>query len=124
MIKQGYQKLTVYQKAKDLVILIYFLTKRFPAEEKYSLAPQIRRATISILANIVEGYSRQSKKDFARFLMISIGSATELKLYLELSLELGYLLESDFEKVNSLLLEVQKMLYAFQRTLIRGRVAG
>lgn len=123
MIEQGYHKLIIYQKSKKLVILVYDLTKKFPNEERYTLVPQIRRAAISILANIVEGYSRQSKKDFARFLLISIGSATELKLYLELSLELGYLLKSEFERANSLLMEVQKMLYVFQRTLIRGRGA-
>lgn len=117
MQKQSYRKLTVYQKAKELVLLVYRLTRKFPAEEKYTLAPQIRRAAISILANIVEGYSKTSKKDFALFLGISIGSATELELYLELSLELRYLSKSDFKKANSLLIEVKKMLYSFQRRI-------
>lgn len=117
MDNKGYYKLTVYQKTKQLVILIYMLTRKFPSEEKYSLVPQMRRAAISVLANIVEGYSRSSRKDFARFLGISISSATELNLYLELSLELNFLPLSSFEKTSALLLEVRKMLYSLQRSI-------
>lgn len=115
--KQSYHKLKVYQKAKELVLMAYLLTKKYPADEKYTLVPQMRRAVISVVANIVEGYSKNSRKDFARFLNISIGSATELNLYLELSLELRYINDTDFAKAYNLLLEVRKMLYKFQSTL-------
>lgn len=118
--QQGYHKLIIYQKSRELVILIYKLTKKFPADEKYSLVPQVRRAAISIVANIVEGYSRDSKKDFARFLNISIGSAIELNLYLELCLDLDFLTREDFKKSANLLLEVRKMLYSFQSTMKGG----
>lgn len=115
--KQSYHKLNVYQKAKELVLVIYLLTKKYPVDEKYTLVPQMRRAVISILANIVEGYSKNSRKDFARFLNISIGSATELNFYLEISLELNYLNTPEFERTYNLLLEVRKMLYKFQSAL-------
>ncbi|MEK7521739.1 MAG: four helix bundle protein [Patescibacteria group bacterium] len=117
MAEFGYRKLIVYKKAKELVLLIYLLTKGFPEEEKYSLVPQLRRAIISVLANIVEGYSRESRKDFARFLNISIASSTEVGLYLELAHDLGYVSADDFAKSSGLLEEISKMLYAFHRKL-------
>ena len=76
----------------------------------------MRRAAISVMANIVEGYSK-SKKEFCRFLDISIGSSTEVGVYLELSLELNYINKNDFEKGFSLLLEVRKLLYSFKKSL-------
>src|SRR3989344_957151 len=99
----SYRKLTVYQKAKKLVLGVYSVTNGFPPEEKYSLVPQIRRAAISIVANLVEGYSKNSRKDFARFLQISIGSSTELELYLELSVELKYLSFPAYAELSILL---------------------
>ncbi len=117
MIKlKSYHKLIVYQKAKDLVMLIYKLTKKFPKVEMYVLVPQMRRAAISTLANIVEGYAK-SKKEFSRFIDISIGSITELEIYLEISLDLNYMNKNEFEKVYGLLTEVKKLLYSFKRSL-------
>ena len=116
-INQSYQKLIVYQKSKLLVLEVYKITKSFPSEEKFVLIPQMRRAALSIPANIVEGYAKKSRKDFSRFLDISIGSATELGLFLEISLELNYFSKSIFEKTNNLLTEVKKLLYSFQKSL-------
>lgn len=116
-MEESYQKLKIYKKAKSLILLLYKITKKFPLEEKYSLVPQIRRAVISILANVVEGYSKNSKKDFARFLGISIGSATELNFYPEISLDLGYISKDEYQIYSLLLLEVRRMLYSFQSAL-------
>jgi four helix bundle protein len=96
----GYHKLVVFQKAKGLVLLTYKLTKKYPKEEQFILLPQMRRAVISIVANIVEGYSKHSTLDFARFLDIAIGSSTELELYFEMSLDLGYITETEFVGVS------------------------
>lgn len=115
----GYHKLIVYQKTKVLVLLTYKITKTFPGEELYVLLPQMRRAAISIMANIVEGYIKSSKKEFARFLDISIGSAAELQVYYELSLELQYISQNDFDNINALLSEVMKLLFSFRRSLKR-----
>jgi len=114
---QSYHKLTLYQKARELVVLTYKLTSKFPREELYVLVPQMRRAAISTVANLVEGYAKHSKREFARFLDISIGSATELEIYFDISLELKYSDKMDLEKAFSLLLEVKKLLYSFQRSL-------
>lgn len=115
--RKSYHKLTVYQKAKELVLSTYKLTKGFPQEERYVLVPQMRRSAISIVANIVEGYIKKSKKEYSRFLDISIGSATELGFYFELSVDLEYLSRQKLNKAGTLLVEVKKLLYSYQRSL-------
>lgn len=114
---QGYKKLILYQKSKELVLLIYKLTKSFPKTEQYVLVPQIRRSAISVAANIVEGYAKKSTKEYIRFLDISIGSVTELELFLELSFELKYFDTMKFSETNGLLIEVKKLLYSYQKSL-------
>ncbi len=115
--QRGYRKLIVYQKAKELLLLTYKITKSFPKVELYVLLPQMRRAALSIPANIVEGYTKHSRRDFARFLDISLGSAGELGLFLEISLDLGYINTNEFKKADALLTEVKKLLYSFRRSL-------
>jgi four helix bundle protein len=120
---QGYRKLIVYQKSLDLVLLTYRLTKKLPKEEIYILLPQIKRAVISVVANIVEGYSKSSTKEFIRFLDISRGSLTEVELYFELCLKLNYLTGQDYDQAQGLLIEVQKLIYSFQKSLRKGVAA-
>ena len=119
--KFGYQKLTVYQKAKEFVLIIYQITKTYPKDEQFILVPQMRRAAISIAANIVEGYSKNSTKEYIRFLNIAIGSATELRVFLDISKELGYLSQTKITSAESLLEEILKLLYSYQKTL-RNRI--
>ena len=117
MENQSYHKLIVYQKSKQLVIIVYQITNQFPKSEQFSLVPQIRRASISIPANIVEGYSKSSTKDFIRFLDISLGSLAELEFYLELCQELKYLDQNNYNRLAGLSLEVRKLLRSFQKSL-------
>jgi four helix bundle protein len=117
MLKTSYQKLTVFQKAKELVLLVYKTTKKYPREEQFSLVSQMRRAAISILANIVDGYSRDSTKEYVRFINISIGSATELRVFIEISRELGYINSKSQIEMDRLLDEVMKLLYSYRKTL-------
>lgn len=117
--EQSYYKLGAYQKAKELVLLVYRQTKKYPREELFSLVSQIRRAALSILANLVEGYSKNSTKEYLRFLDIAIGSANELNIFFELSLDLDYLNLEDYNKLVNLLTEVRKLLYTYQRSLER-----
>jgi len=117
MTKISYQKLTFFQKAKQLVIFIYKITKKYPREEQFSLVSQMRRAAVSIMANIVEGYSGESTKEYIRFLTISIGSATELRVFLEISLDLGYLDSEIHKEAEGLLTEVMKLLYSYKQSL-------
>lgn len=116
---QSYRKLIVYQKALDLLLLTYKLTKKLPKAEIYILLPQIRRAAISVVANIVEGYSKSSTKEFIRFLDISRGSLTEVELYFELCLKLNYFINEDYYQAQNLLIEVKKLIYSFQSSLRR-----
>lgn len=86
-----FNDLLVWQKAHQLVIETYHLTQQFPAEERYGLTQQMRRAVVSVAANIAEGHQRSSKREFLRFLDIAHGSLDELKYYLILSKDLRYL---------------------------------
>lgn len=89
--KTGYKDLVVWQRAIDLVPKVYGLVKRFPKEETYALADQIRRAVVSIPANIAEGQARYHRKEFLRFLMIAKGSLAELHTLLIVAHRLAYL---------------------------------
>ena len=82
--------LNVYKKAMDFVLSIYQLTASFPSEEKYGITSQLRRAAVSIPCNIAEGVSKNSTKDYIRFLYISLGSVSELECLLEIALRLSY----------------------------------
>ncbi|MCL4382813.1 four helix bundle protein [Patescibacteria group bacterium] len=117
---KSYHKLIVYQKAKELVIATYELTGEFPKEERFVLLPQMRRAAISVAANIVEGYAKNSKKEFSRFLDISIGSISELEVFFEISLNLNYLTKESHNTMSTLIQEVKKLLYSFQKSLKGG----
>ena len=86
----GHKNLDVWQKAMSLVTSVYLLTKQFPKEELYSLTNQIRRAAVSIPSNIAEGRSRQSVRDFMRFVVMARGSIAELETQLLIGQNLGY----------------------------------
>lgn len=111
---EGFRKLIVYQKAKELVIVIYKLTEKWPKGEIYGLICQIRRASISVAANIAEGYTRSGTKEFSRFLDIALGSLVECEVFLEIAHELEYGQTADIETAKSLLIEIKKLLYSFK----------
>lgn len=108
---QSYKNLVVWQKAMALAEKIYLLTSGFPSEEKFGLVSQIRRSATSIPLNIAEGRGRGSRKDFAQFLHIALGSANELETQLELSVRLSLSSKEDYNEAIGLLLEVKKMLF-------------
>jgi four helix bundle protein len=94
----------------SLVMMLYAETKSFPKEETFGLTSQIQRSAVSIPSNIAEGYGRNSTGDYARFLQIASGSLYEFQTQLEISLQLGYLKKEKFEEINSLSIEIEKML--------------
>lgn len=104
----SYEKLTVWQKAMDLVEAVYKETIIFPESEKYGLVSQMRRAAVSIPSNIAEGSRRSTKKDFRHFLIIAFGSGSELETQIRIAIRIGFL--KDNSKMESLLSEVMKML--------------
>ena len=105
---QKFEDLVVWQKAHNLVLKIYKITKDFPSEEKFGLVSQMRRAAVSIAANIVEGFRKRSKKDKLNFYNIAQGSSDELRYYVILTKDLGYL--NDNPEINSQIDEIGKML--------------
>lgn len=96
----SFEKLEVWQLARKLAVRIYQKTQSFPSEEKYSLVSQIRRAALSVAANLSEGSTRTTAKDQAPFTTMAFGSLTELLNHLILSADLGYLKETDLAEIR------------------------
>jgi four helix bundle protein len=107
---KDFKELRVWTKAHALTLEVYGLTRKFPKEELYGLSSQMRRSASSIGANIVEGSGRRSDGEFTRFLQIARGSASELEYHLLLSRDLQLVQLCDYQKLESDLLEVQRML--------------
>lgn len=113
----GYRDLEVWQKSMDLCELIYELTKDFPADERFGLVSQLRRASVSVVSNIAEGAGRNSPKEFIQFLSISYGSLCEVEAQLLLSVRLDFAKESDIDAIMNMLSSVGRMTKALQRSL-------
>ena len=108
--KLGFERLVVWQKAHQFVLAVYQVTKDFPAEEKFGHTSQLRRASVSIPANIAEGYAKQSDLDKKRFYNIAQGSLNEVRYYLLLVKDLEY---ADTANLLLSLDEIGKMLYSY-----------
>lgn len=106
----GYRKLIAYQKAKEVVKRTNKLLKKFPAEERYAMCDQLRRASVSITSNIAEGVNRFSVKDKSHFLEISYGSLMEVSSQFEIAEELGYITSDDRQNMDMLIEEVARLL--------------
>lgn len=101
----------------DIVEEIYSLTKSFPKEEMYGLTSQLRRAAVSVPANIAEGNGRETTRDYLRFLSITIGSLCEVETLLQVGLRLGYVNRPKIEKLIDILAEEGRMLRGLQKSL-------
>jgi len=91
---KSHKDLIVYKTSIDLVVSVYNLTKNFPIEEKFGLTSQLRRASVSISSNIAEGAARSSKKEFIKYLYISLGSLAEVETQLEIAVRLKLISEN------------------------------
>ena len=118
MITRSFQDLMVWQKAHQLVLDVYRMTDTFPKQEIYSLTSQLRRAVVSVPANIAEGYRKSGPADKSRFLNIAQGSLEEVRYYLILANDLRY---SDTSSMHSAVDEVARMLYAYHRAIKRSQ---
>lgn len=114
---KNYKELIIWQKGIEIVKKIYLLTKQFPQEEKFGIVSQMTRAAVSIPANIAEGSSRASDKDYARFLQLSLGSAFEEQTYLTIAKEMNWTKPENISELESLLEEEIKMIHRFINTL-------
>jgi len=113
----NYKNLIVFQKADELTFQIYRLTDAFPKSEIFGLTSQIRRAALSIPANIVEGYARKSKKELFQFITIALGSHAEMEYLFSFSKKLGYCKSDNVSIIEDLIAEVGRLLWSFRRSL-------
>jgi four helix bundle protein len=112
-----YKDLLVWQKGMVLAKLVYQLTRRFPAEERYGLTSQLRRAAVSVPSNIAEGQARRGTGEFLQFLSIAEGSLAELETQLLLSVALSCCEQTDANQPLKEIDELQKMIVALKRKL-------
>jgi len=108
-----YRQLRVWRQAHNVALATYRATAGFPASELYGLTSQMRRAAVSIPANIAEGTGRNTQKELARFCRIALGSATELDYHVLLACELGLLVPRDHEELSAEIQRLRKMLSRF-----------
>ena len=113
----SFRELIVWQKSMNLVTNIYQITSSFPAIEQFGLTSQIKRSAISIPSNIAEGFGRNSKNEFVRFLRISMGSLFELQTQLEIASNLGYLVKNKFNELQNNSIEIEEMLKALIKSV-------
>jgi four helix bundle protein len=114
---KDFRELKVWQKAHDLTLETYRATKAFPTEERFGLTAQVRRSAASIAANIAEGCGRDGDPEFARFLSIAMGSASETEYHLLLARDLGLIPAADYDRLVGIVQEVKRMLTALIRKL-------
>lgn len=122
MSSQSFEQLLVWQKAHQYVIAIYQITKQYPKEELFCLVSQMRRAAISITANIAEGYIKIGLKDKLRFYNISQGSLEETRNFIILSQDLGYIDCKDKDELNNQAAEVSRLLNGYCKGLINNEM--
>ncbi len=114
---KNYRDLAIWERSHALTMKVYGATKDFPADERYGLTSQIRRAVVSIPANIAEGCGRDSDAELKRFLDIAHGSASEVEYFLILTKELGYIPTKESDILSSEISEIKRMIGAFSRKL-------
>jgi four helix bundle protein len=118
---KDFRQLKVWEKSQLLALAIYKATKDFPKEELYALTSQMRRASMSIPTNIAEGCGRNTDADFARFLQMAMGSASETEYELILARDLEFLSKDKYEKLHNDVEEVKRMLASLLKTLRADR---
>jgi four helix bundle protein len=118
---RDFRQLKVWEKAHALSLAIYQATTAFPQQELFGLTSQLRRAAVSIPANIAEGCGRSGEPELARFLRIAQGSASELEYHIILSTDLGYLNQSVSQELFDQVTEVKRMLTSLVQKLSADR---
>jgi len=108
---RNFKSIKAWKHADNLAIAVYSKTEFFPKEEMYGLTSQLRRAVVSVPANIAEGAGRGTLKEYLHFLYIARGSLSETEYLIHLSCKLKYLAKKDYEELTLLVTEVSKTLY-------------
>ena len=115
--EKGYKKLFVWQRADELAYQIYSMTSNFPKEELYGITSQLRRASLSVPTNIVEGMGRAGRNETKHFMNIALGSLAEVEYLLEFCLRLRLLAEEQFVTLEELRNQVGALLWRFYKSL-------
>ena len=118
---QDFRRLKVWQLAHEIVLDIYKLTRQFPKNELYALTSQIRRAAVSVAANIAEGASKSTDPSMRAYLDIAIGSAGEVEYFLMLSTDLEYFPSAERDRVTARIQQLRRMLNALMQKIGRPR---
>jgi len=114
---RSHRDLIAWQKAVELCVAIYSMTKLFPADERFGLVSQLRRAGVSVASNIAEGYGRGSRQDYVRFLRAARGSLYEIDTQLLLASRLEFMPPSSFQQIESQANECSRILLGLIRSL-------
>ncbi len=117
----GFEKLDAWQLAVAYADDVYAVTRTFPSDERFGLTSQLRRAAVSIAANLAEGSGRGTKKDFARFIEIAFGSLMETASHLEISKRQKFLTENDFDKLHEMVHRLSRVLSGLRKSLTSSR---
>lgn len=115
-MEKPHKRLEVWQRSVDFAIEIYRVTGQFPADERYGLVSQMRRASVSIPSNLAEGAARGTN-EFIQFVRIAIGSASELDTQLEICHRLNYLSNDAYHQLNDRLTQIDRMLNGLRKSL-------
>ena len=116
----SFEKLNVWIDSKELVKMIYAVTRKFPEDEKFGLTSQLRRASISIASNLAEGTSRNTTKDKAYFSTVAFSSLMEVLNQIIIAKELGFLLETDYLELRSQIEKVSNKLNALRKAQLNS----
>ncbi len=114
---RNFRDLKVWNKAHELTLAVYSVTRGFPKDELYGLTSQIRRSCVSIEANLAEGCGRNKGGEMGRFVLIAMGSASELECHLLVAKDLGFISQTEHARLQDKLTEVRRMLFALSRTI-------
>lgn len=117
MLVSGYRRLIVWQEAKKLALLVYELTEKFPHNEQYGLVSQMRRAAVSVMSNIAEGWLRRSAKDKLRYLEVAEGSLLELESEGEIACDLQYLSTGEYQNFDHQRAKVAYLLFQYKHKI-------
>ena len=124
MAAKRFEDLEVWISAKEFAVTLYNLTEQGDFKKDFGLKDQLRRASISIISNIAEGFERNGNKEFIQFLSIAKGSAGEVRAQLYIAIELNYISETDFNKLNEQITQVSRMLSGFMNYLKQSELKG
>ena len=118
---KSFEDLPAWQDARKFTNKIYNLTNKFPKEELYGLTSQIRRATVSIMSNVAEGFDRRSDKEFSNFLSIARASAAEVQNDLYIALDLNYISQTEFNQLYQEAKKIAKQINGLMNYLKSGK---